>query len=671
MKLKNLTIEHALYILAFVLALGMRLLNLGATSLSDYEATWALQAWEVSRGGEAVIGAHPAYALLTGLLFFVFSSSDALARFLPALLGSVLVLAPFLFRRRLGRKAGLVLAFALALDPGMVAVSRLAGGPMLAVGFMVLALAAWIFEIPVAAGILGGLALLSGPAILPGILGLALAWTLYRWLGGSENEEQYSVDLVDKETQRVSLRMALIAFAGTLLIAGTLFLRFPQGLAGLGSVFTVYLSGWVEQASVPASRLMTALFVYQPLALVFVFVAILRAWTQRDQMGRLMSLWLLTALALAVVYPARMVADLTWALIPLWALAAKELSRYFRWEEKDNPVALGNTALVVILLAFAWLNFSNLAGYVQPGEGEALRWRMMLAAFLLAAIPAVIAGIWPVVNKEIRFASAIAGGLFWLLVVYWMMKTLTVGDLVSIFDFSMANTDPILVRFTMIGVALGIIGLATVLIGLGWSYSSALRGLVWGLVVSLGLYTFSASWAGAQSHLTARHELWSPPPSTAEAGLLMDTLQDLSEWKTGRRDAIEVAIRVASPSLQWALRLMPEARYVDDLAFGELPLILISSLAQGEPVTSVVYRGQSFTWQRFPNWDGALPANWYAWLVFREAPTAPGEIVLWARGDVFPEGSLLPPVEEEETPPDTDEIIVPEEEDLEDFIPER
>jgi predicted membrane-bound mannosyltransferase len=86
------------------------------------------------------LGSQPAYIFLTGSTFAVFGSSDFTARLWPALLGGCLVLLPFFFRRPLGRLAALVCAFGLALDPGLVAVSRQAGGPMLAVSFLLLAL---------------------------------------------------------------------------------------------------------------------------------------------------------------------------------------------------------------------------------------------------------------------------------------------------------------------------------------------------------------------------------------------------------------------------------------------------------------------------------------------------------------------------------------------------
>src|SRR5512139_2142038 len=91
MKRQILTIEHSLYFLAFLLALGVRLLRLGTAPLSEFESGWALQALGLSQGGSILLGTQPLYVLFTSLLFALLGSSNGLARTLPALAGSALV----------------------------------------------------------------------------------------------------------------------------------------------------------------------------------------------------------------------------------------------------------------------------------------------------------------------------------------------------------------------------------------------------------------------------------------------------------------------------------------------------------------------------------------------------------------------------------------------------
>ena len=120
MKTNRITIEHTLYALVLAFALGIRLLNLGAAPLSDFEADWALQALSVALGEQIAIEPQPGYVFLTGLTFSLLGSSNAAARLWSALVGGGLVISPFFFRGLMGRKAALILAFGLALDPGLV-----------------------------------------------------------------------------------------------------------------------------------------------------------------------------------------------------------------------------------------------------------------------------------------------------------------------------------------------------------------------------------------------------------------------------------------------------------------------------------------------------------------------------------------------------------------------
>ncbi|NOY99298.1 MAG: hypothetical protein GXP40_08895 [Chloroflexi bacterium] len=349
--------RNKLYFLAFLLALGLRFVQLGALPLSDSEAVWALQALQVAQGSKPLLGPQPGYILLTSIPFFIFGGTNFLARFWPALAGSALVFAPCFFRKQLGERPALVLAFGLALEPGLVAVSRGAGGMMLAIAFTLLAWAMWQDERPGLAGIFGGLALLGGPSLWAGLLGLGLAWAIAQGvLPPAGTESGAGGGRVRTEGVKTALTYGL----GTLLLAGTLFFLVPNGLsAGLSSL-SAYALGW-RTPGVPARQLLGALLAYQPLALVFGAISAARGWLQDDRTVKGLSLWLLTTLVLALAYPAHQVSDLAWALLPLWALAAIELARHLRIPAYDRIEAAGVAALTLVLLIFTWLNLAGLS----------------------------------------------------------------------------------------------------------------------------------------------------------------------------------------------------------------------------------------------------------------------------------------------------------------------
>jgi hypothetical protein len=89
------------------------------------------------------------------------------------------------------------------------------------------------------------------------------------------------------------------------------------------------------------------------------------------------------------------------------------------------------------------------------------------------------------------------------------------------------------------------------------------------------------------------------------------------------------------------MRNWDKAKFLPSIPIGELPSLIINSDDQPEPNLSLGYRGQDFVWWVTHGWEGALPANWPRWLVFRDAPQENRKIVLWARVDLFPGGILV------------------------------
>jgi hypothetical protein len=65
MRNRTLNVELGLYVLIFLLAAGFRLVGLGRNSLTDAEASLALQALELARGGSPVLTGQPGYLVLT------------------------------------------------------------------------------------------------------------------------------------------------------------------------------------------------------------------------------------------------------------------------------------------------------------------------------------------------------------------------------------------------------------------------------------------------------------------------------------------------------------------------------------------------------------------------------------------------------------------------------
>lgn len=136
------TLEHALYLALFALALALRLYTLGAHPLTDAEAREALTAYRLVNAmpmESAALPHSPAYFFFTYLGFLVFDASEAVARLAPALFGATLVLAPLFFREALGRGGALTASALLTISAGLLAASRTADGAVLALFGLALA----------------------------------------------------------------------------------------------------------------------------------------------------------------------------------------------------------------------------------------------------------------------------------------------------------------------------------------------------------------------------------------------------------------------------------------------------------------------------------------------------------------------------------------------------
>jgi hypothetical protein len=351
--------ETALYIVAFLIAFGIRLVSLGGSFLTNPEATWALQALHLAQGTHPDIGAQPGLVLFTGSLFFVFGSSEFLARLAPALVGSLLVFSPLLFSDRLGKTAAGALAFALALDPGLVAMSRQVDGHILALSFTLLGMGFLIRKNAAGAGIFSGLAFLGGASFWLGGLIILLTGLVYL---GTKRGRRSNASLSGVETEPEPavypgfIKLVLLWFAGTVFFGGTLFFLEPKGLSAIAASLAAFIQGLSGAGGVSFTQVLGGLLFYEVLPLVLAVIASIRAILNKNRTDELLALAWLTALAVVVLYPGRQVGDLVWVAVPMWALGVRFIVQVF---SSLMPVKLviGESILTIVILVCAWLNF--------------------------------------------------------------------------------------------------------------------------------------------------------------------------------------------------------------------------------------------------------------------------------------------------------------------------
>lgn len=572
-------IRTLLFVGILMLSLGVRLAGLGAAPLSDAEAHEALNAasgtsesspfWVPAERGPSAGGAYQA---ATWLLFQVVGSTNATARFVPALLGALVVLAPWMLRRRLGDAPALAASFLLALSPVLVASSQLAGGAGIALTALSLAASLGILaldgDLPrerAVVGIGGALALgiAAGPPFFAGLLGLLIAAVLAAATAPSAWPTGRG-----QETARMILPGALlIGFLGAAVVSTAAGLH-PGGWSALGEGLRQWLIGWIGPGSMHALTPLAILVAYEPLTLVFGIVGIVSARRERDVLGIGLSLWAGFALLLAVIYPDREGASLAWSVVPLALLAGRALvaEGEFLLGQRTPWAAGGVAALLIILVLYSGVQLSAYAGGVGPGVNP--------------------------LNVGLRLWIAL-GALF-------------------------------------------VFGLTAVLIGFGWSWAVARSGAFLAAALSLFMMTISTgtSLSGRSEPLGAQ-ELWAPTAPSHGLHRLESTLASFSSSQTGVRGELPLAIVAADPppSLLWASRRLPRFETSDSGSPESPPLILLP-LDAPAPESGEAYLGQTIPVAERWDFSGPFPDDPIQWWFRRSLPIIETTWVLLVRSDV-------------------------------------
>lgn len=351
-------------------ALAVRLAALGAWPLGATEATMATRAWQ------AVLGQNPdpgpggwLTPWLAGL-FFLTGPQDFWARLGPALAGGLLPLTAWAWRDVWGSRRARAVALLWALEPTLVAASRLAWGPTVAM--LLLALAAWAYRRGRhgVAGVLALAALAAGPAA---------GWALLALLALLALRPARAV----APEGRDRLWAGVLALGLLLVVTGGL--GYPAGLGGWAGGLVHWLAGW--RAVGPRVSVALGLMYAAPL-LAWAGVGLL--WQAKPWATR--RVWLPWAFALALLglwalYPARQAANLAWLALALapWAVEPW-LQVYGRW-----PGHWAEWAMAAGLLVFAALAGLTVAAPQAQLLLGPLRWGLAALAVLAMVLLVLVA----------------------------------------------------------------------------------------------------------------------------------------------------------------------------------------------------------------------------------------------------------------------------------------
>jgi len=360
--------EAALWILIGLIALLMRLAQLGAAPLAADEASAAMEAWRAAHGqGLPLVDYNPFLLAGNSLVFALFGASDAAARMWPVLFGAVLALTPLLLRRSLGRLEMLASGAYLAISPTLLAASRrLEGTTMAAVGAMAFIGGVVRFIESERRGWLTfaavGLALgvSSGAATYGLLLPFALALILVNWLLPAADVSHYRCKLyaVGSHAPHFFLVFGL-AVAGLSTGLG-------WNLSGIGAAGDA-LVGWFGRFRAeygPPVSPMLLLTVYEGLGLTLAMGALVWGVATERQRVVVLGLWAALDVLLVAVMPGRTPTDVTWVIVPLALLSGIGAAAVIRdrWSS-GRALRAVYAALVIVVWCHGYLMVARYAAY--------------------------------------------------------------------------------------------------------------------------------------------------------------------------------------------------------------------------------------------------------------------------------------------------------------------
>ena len=341
---------------------------------------------------------QPGYLSLTAGIFSVFESSNFFARFWPALIGTVLVLIPILFRKFIGNTPAVLLATFLAVDPLLISVSRSASGTMLALVGLLAGIGFLLNRKYTLSGIAFGLALVGGQDLWPGLAAFALAILLstpsFRNLAS-----QFSLLGMQKGNLKAT---GITAIVTTVFLSTLFFLKF-QVISTLGSSLVEYVNSWSIISPLKFYAAGSAWLVIMLPGVIFGVWGFVSGTREKKPLVKLLGYWFAIAFIAALINPSRHVLELFWASIPMWTLAAMKVVAIFENSKMESRlICVVEAGAVIALFIFSFLYFTNLVNSVgvDPIESRNRLIGMVLPLILIVILTFLLAKGWSVESAK-------------------------------------------------------------------------------------------------------------------------------------------------------------------------------------------------------------------------------------------------------------------------------
>ena len=436
------TLETILWVLIAVVALTMRLANLGALPLGLSEAHEAVLSWRAVNDQSladqttAASGYSPFLFAANALLFSLFEGGDGLARLGPAFFGVALTLTPLLLRNRLGRIGALVAGLCLAFSPTALVASRQLDGAIIAAFGVMICMGGLIRFVEanqrfwlVLSAVGLALGLTSSPSVYGILFPLLLATTLYAL--------RFTLPLSRFE---LHISYFILIFIAAFLTLSTGLGWNPAGFGATGDLLARWFAcfGTASESTVSPFVLLIS---YEQLTLLLGLVGLIwMIWRER-RLGSMLGIWVGLGLLLLIVMPGREPFDLLWVILPLACLSGAALDAFLR-DLEIREIWVGEVVYSLAVFIFWVYIYLRSARYAAFGDSADLL--LVFLSFILQLL--LGASFTLAIGFELALRDIASGTLIALL-----LFTLSVGWAAAYGD-PVENCELLLPRPTAVGV---------------------------------------------------------------------------------------------------------------------------------------------------------------------------------------------------------------------------
>ena len=437
---EKLTLTHLIYIVILIIAIIFRMVNLGEVSLTNEEARSALCALDTNRQGCGDISTL--YTFFTNTIFTIFGDTNFTARIFPAMIGSLIVLLPYLLKPLVERKTGIVLAVCLALDPILIQTSRTAGGPILGIVFILFTLVFLLKQDWRTALMIAAFGLLCGSSFWIGSISLGLTYGV-TWLLTRKQfqEEEFLIGFHKKTKNAKQNKNITLALVLLWIAICTRLLSNPAALfSPFQSLLTIFpsIDGAANGQVLATDVRMVVFLLYSFFTVVFCIVGIFRGKPEQNRRNLFLILWIIFGLVVFLI-PQFSFQQAAWICIPLWVFAAESMLAVLEktittWKKNYIPILIG-----LVILVFLFFQILRLHYLLSVGLDLTRNMALLLAPILLCILFFLLYGYGWSMHSAVQVVST----LFLLCAAFSLLQNAShAADISGTYEYELVRDGP-------------------------------------------------------------------------------------------------------------------------------------------------------------------------------------------------------------------------------------